>query len=405
MTAPFDHDTERDTERDARLQVALRHAPDAKAAPPVALSDAILRAAHGAVAQAGRAAPAPSGWLRQLSAAWAWLGQPRLAGALAGLMVATLVGVLWWDQPIQRALDPAGEAPLRSSDSSAAPAVATAPGEPAVAKPKLAKPVQEIEAKARAVAAPRAAAEPAPAPSPAISPEPATARAPAPAAAPAIARGPAPTRSEVSAEAPMAGGAETRQAAAVIAKTALKQDAAAAGIASPPAPATPALGSAARRADAAVRERAELSSATAAAPVPALNQALNKSAAPAAAAAPASLADVRAAIAAQPDRWTWQLGAQPPRAMTAELQAWLARLDAAAGTALGGPVPPESSAAQSESATLHLLRDARAHCSIHWGTEAVQLVSAGGAQAHRRAGLPPQTSRELAAELAQIAAR
>lgn len=382
MTAPSD----RDTERDAHLQGALRHAPDANAAPPAALSDAILRAAHGAVAQARRPARTATGSLHWLAAAWAWLGQPRLAGALAGLMVATLVGVLWWDQPIERALDPAGEAPLWSKDSPAAPVAATVPAETPEAESKLARPVQEVDARAPVVLAERSARRSAPAP------------APAPAPSPAMARGPASTRNEASAEAPAAGAGEARQAASVLAKAALTQDAAATGVSSPPALETPAPAAATRRADAAVRERAELSAARTATPAPAL-----KAAVPSASAAPASLAEVRAAISAQPERWTWQLGAQPPRAMTGELQAWLARLDAAAGTALGGAALPESRAAQS--ATLQLLRDAQPHSSVLWGVDAVQLLSVGGAPASLRPGLAPQTARELAAELAQIAAR
>ncbi len=341
MTAASDRGTEPDPERDAHLQVALRHAPDANAAPPAALSDAILRAAHGAVAPAGRAARAPTGWLHRLGAAWAWLGRPRLAGALAGLMVATLVGVLWWDQPLERSLGPAAQAPLRSNDSPAAPTAATAPAETVVTQPKFETPAQDLEARVPAVA-----------------------------------------------------------------KKARTQDAAIAATPSPPALATPALVTTARRADAPVRERAELAAASVAAPVQSHNQALSKSAAPSSVAALASLAEVRAAIAAQPDHWTWQLDAEPrPRAMTPELQLWLARLDAAAGAALGSSTLPAPSTAEDTGATLHLLRDAVPHSSVHWGTEAVRVVAARGTPTQRRPGPPPQTARELAAELAQIAAR
>ncbi len=387
MTVPSD----RNTERDAHLQGALRHAPDASAAPSAALSDAILRAAHGAVAQARRPAPTATGRLHWLAAAWAWLGQPRLAGALAGLMVTTLVGVLWWDQPIERALDPTGEAPLWSKDSPAAPVPAMVPAETVEAKSKLARPAQEVDARAPVVLAERTARQSAPVPAPAVAPGPAPAPTPAP--SPAKARGPASTRNEASAEAPAAGAGEARQPASVLAKAAPTQDAAAAGVSSPPAPAA-----AARRADAPVRERAELSAARTATPAPAL-----KAAVPSASPAPASLAEVRAAISAQPERWTWQLGAQPPRAMTGELQAWLARLDATAGAALGGAALPESRAAQS--ATLHLLRDAQPHSSVLWGVDAVQVLSVGSAPASPRPGLAPHAARELAEELAQIAAR
>ena len=358
-------------ERDAHLQGALRHAPDANVVPPAALSDAILRAAHAAVAQAQRASPAAPGW-QPLAALWAWLGQPRLAGALAGLMVATLVGALWWGQPIERAFEPAPQAPLRSNDSAPAPTAATAPARPAPAEPvaaksKLARPLQKSEAEA---------------PAPVL-----------------VESAPAPARREAAAETPAAAAAEARPTGAVLAQAAPALDAATAESRAATAAATPAPVAPARQADAAARQRAALSDTGAQALAP-------KSAG----AALASLADLRAAIAARPGRWSWQFGTHAPRAMTDELQAWLARLDAAAsvasaGAASAGAALSSSGVAEQTGATLQLLRDSQPHSSVRWSVDAVQIVVVGTAQVSQRAGLAPQIARELDAELAQIAAR
>ena len=363
MTPLHPTEPQDDAERDAHLQGALRHAPDANVAPPAALSDAILRAAHAAVAQTRRASPTSPGW-HPLAAAWAWLGQPRLAGALAGLMVATLVGVLWWGQPIERAVEPAPQAPLRPNDS--------APAEPVVAKSKLARPLQKSEAKAPE----RVLVESAPAPAPAPAPT------------------PTPARGEAAPEAPAAAAAEARQAGAVVAQAAPALDAATAESPAVPVSATPAPVAPARRADASARQRAALSDAGA--------QAL---AAKSGGAALASLADLRAAIAARPGRWSWQVGTHAPRAMTDEVQAWLARLDAAAGAASAGAAPSSSGAADKTGATLHLLRDSQPYCSVHWSVDAVQMAVVGSAQVWQRAGLAPEIARALDVELAQIAPR
>lgn len=84
-----------DVPPDAHLQAALRHAPDHRVTPPPGLSAQILAQAHQAVA----AAPAALSWpgrlrllLRSLDR---WLSQPALAGAVATLALATVIGLMW----------------------------------------------------------------------------------------------------------------------------------------------------------------------------------------------------------------------------------------------------------------------------------------------------------------------
>ena len=79
----------RDEERDAWLAQALRHAPDADADAPPALSDVILREARAAAVQsAASAAPPRSGGIglpRWLASAWDWLARPPVAAGFASV--------------------------------------------------------------------------------------------------------------------------------------------------------------------------------------------------------------------------------------------------------------------------------------------------------------------------------
>ena len=109
---------DRDPERDAYLSQALRHAPDAALAPPAALSDAILRQARSATAASipadaskpaaasVRPARAPR---RPIADFWLWLARPQVAGGFASVLAATLVGMLWWDRPMDDAMPRADE--------------------------------------------------------------------------------------------------------------------------------------------------------------------------------------------------------------------------------------------------------------------------------------------------------
>jgi hypothetical protein len=110
-----------DTQRDAHLLAALRHAPDREATPPPEVTARILAAARAAVRAEG-AAPA---WTQRLAA---WWGQPRVGvGAAFGtLMAAVLVGVLWSTrEPLPRAEPGAPAAvaagPVTGRDNAAVP--------------------------------------------------------------------------------------------------------------------------------------------------------------------------------------------------------------------------------------------------------------------------------------------
>jgi hypothetical protein len=72
-----------DAERDAWLREALRHAPDATAAPPPALREAILAQARAATRSPSRGRRSAAG---ARSVYWAWLTRPALASGFAGLM-------------------------------------------------------------------------------------------------------------------------------------------------------------------------------------------------------------------------------------------------------------------------------------------------------------------------------
>ena len=130
-----------DAERDAYLEVALRHAPDAGIDAPASLSAAILREARGAASQAAPRQPwsgtaadplGGAGVAAALLRLWTWLARPPVAGALASVMVATLAGVMWWGEPIERTL----ERPMAKADS--APAVLAAPAAPAAPAERVA---------------------------------------------------------------------------------------------------------------------------------------------------------------------------------------------------------------------------------------------------------------------------
>jgi hypothetical protein len=125
---------------DPHLQAALRHAPDADLAAPPALSAQILAAAHRSATQ--QAAPGAEGGARPGFRAWwprhwtAWTSAgPR--AALATLLMAGFVGLLWRGETPGPAVD--GAAPTRmaaappagadvgaAAESTAVPAAASA---------------------------------------------------------------------------------------------------------------------------------------------------------------------------------------------------------------------------------------------------------------------------------------
>jgi hypothetical protein len=98
-----------DSERDAWLREALRHAPDADAAPPRDLSETILAQARAA-ARAGSAPARATRRRNRVLALWDWLARPPVAAGFASVMAATLVGMMWWGRPMDETLPPRPEA-------------------------------------------------------------------------------------------------------------------------------------------------------------------------------------------------------------------------------------------------------------------------------------------------------
>ena len=127
-------------EHDAWLREALRHAPDAGAAPPPSLRDAILAEARAAARTsaprgAATASPTPT-FVHQLLAFWSWLARPQVAAGFASVMAATLVGMLWWDRPIDETMLPGPSAPAVTPAPRSAPERAAAAVEPQPVAPK-----------------------------------------------------------------------------------------------------------------------------------------------------------------------------------------------------------------------------------------------------------------------------
>jgi len=352
VTTPHD-----DPARDAWLSEALRHAPDADAAPSAELSNAILRHARQAVKVP--LAREPARRPKPLAQLWAWLARPPVAAGFATVMVATLVGVMWWDQPLDDAL-PRSDTPAatRAVDAPVAPppvaeAPARAPEEPQAFEPERKKesantaaapapkrdrarePASERRAPATATDASRARSADAAAPPPAAAP---TTPAPAPA--------------------PAATGEITTQSAA----------------------AAPARDEAIQQGSGNAPARALAKSAPAAATGGALSLRAQDSATP--------LLTID-----EPRRWSWQRDAAM-RAMTPALQGWLVQLDRAARWRPTDSPPP---AASSSHAVLQLWRDGVPRATITLGDDAVWLTPADGAP--MTAPLAPAAAASLKAAL------
>lgn len=329
--------------RDAWLSEALRHAPDAEAAPPAELSEAILRQARNAVkAPRTTAAPVHVNPLLQL---WSWLGRPPVAAGFATLMVATVVGVMWWDKPLDAPL-PQAEAPAATAPSTMAqaPVAAAPPLAPPLAPPPAAAPAAAKRERAVADRAPGAAAtgelrgadRAAPAPAPAVA-----AAVPEPAPAPAAA---------TDAVAKSAAIAEARDEAAE------------------------------RRSGASAQNLAKsMAPAAAPAPVPATALSLRR-----------QDTDARTPVIDQPEHWTWQRG-NGTQAMTPALQRWLAQLDRVARwRPAGGPAPADGN-------VLQLWRDGALRATIRLADDTVWLTPANGEPV--MAQLSPATAASLKAAL------
>ncbi len=109
---------------DPHLQTALRHAPDAQLAAPAEVSAQILAAAHRSTAEARRQpVAATTGWRHRLTA---WWRQPQASAAMATVLLAGVVGLLWRDeQP-----GPTSQLDLDPGPTTQAPLVAAPPPPP-----------------------------------------------------------------------------------------------------------------------------------------------------------------------------------------------------------------------------------------------------------------------------------
>jgi len=302
-----------DLPRDAWLREALRHAPDAEAAPPPKLNETILRMGRAAVAppREERAAPMlqrtsapalPSGTVAgggmrdALAALWAWLLRPPVAAGFALVFLSTVVGVMWMGRPIEEA---------------------GAPREETVA------------------AAPQAA--------------------PAPAPAPAARREAAAERGRVSAGLPDAAKCAA-EPPPVLAKVEVPPPAAAPA----PTPAAPAA--------------ADMAARSVAAAAPAAAPAAVAPAAPASTAIETpSLSNLRFEIRRKAEAWTWQRDEGEQRPMDEAMQNWIAQADRTTrpawqhGAAAGAQV----------STTLRFTRDGVVRAVLRLGPAGAQLTRGG----------------------------
>jgi hypothetical protein len=408
-------------ERDAWLSEALRHAPDASASPPAALSDAILRAARAATRPASTPHAADKRPVDKWLAAWSWLARPPVAAGFASVMVATLAGLMWWGQPIDQTLQRPPAETTAKVEAPAVPPAATAKVE-APAGPSAATAAPEPAQTLRG-AANDSTARPAQAPR-------ATAPAPAPAPAPAT---PTPTEAEAKRSSPKL--AETRRDSAAVreerenkaisekrapaadspdrpAEIAAESPAAApspfpAPIAPAPAPAfkpppapAPAPSPGAATADAgepsaavaaAHEERPSRSTAaagslaakeSASTPTGRVRQLARNPASTRA----ASVDTLLASVAEQPERWTWQRSAGP-LPVTESLQRWLRELRA------GGVQWQEGAQAAPAGKPLRLYRDGTLAATLVVDEAGVWFMPEAGLAS--RASLPPESAATL----------
>ena len=293
-----------DEERDAHLRAALRHAPDADMQPPPALSALILKEAQ---AKARDASTPPRVPRHRLLRVWDWLARPAVATGFAGVMVATLVGLMWWDQPMDEALP---RAPVPAAAPAPQRAPAATPTAPAVtAPPADAELTQPQAALRRAIEADKAATR--------------ERKKEAPASVAAKPAAPAERRADTEPQAREEGAAAPAAAAMP-----------------PPAPGVTSTGNTpagvagplakSRPADEARRLRAMAPAAEATSSQGGTSAKLDEVRQNQAAVAP-TLAQLRRALTTEPARWAWQRDGSTPQALNDAVRNWLARLDADAG--------------------------------------------------------------------------
>lgn len=335
---------------DPWLREALRHAPDAAAGPPAKLDDHILRMGRAAVApRPAPTPPAPPSLGERLMAAWDWLARPPVAAGFASLLVATVVGVMWWGRPLQDSLPPREEA--------AAPAAATAPE--ATAPAPVAVPAPEPR---RTPAAPPVATAPAPAPAARSADAPKAAHEPTELARKSAAPEPArPAAPAAEATAPAAA----RDAAPAPARE--KSDElpppAARNLALPGAPAVPPPASAAPPAGAAAPGTlGALGALRARAAVGTIET--------------ASFSNLRFEIKPRAQAWTWQRDDGPARPMDDAMQNWIGLADRTARPHWN----PGTAAGEGATTTLRFLRDGQLKATVRIGPRGLRIDRGGSSE-------------------------
>ncbi|RQP24503.1 hypothetical protein [Piscinibacter terrae] len=143
-----------DADRDAWLSEALRHAPDADVAPPASLSEMILREAQAKAKPAEPAPRPPVPWWTRL---WVWSAKPAVGAGLASVLVASLVGVMMWDRPLQDSSPRSRtDLPVPAAAPAAPPPPAAAPHEQAATAGAAATAADQVAAQAPVLAKPSA---------------------------------------------------------------------------------------------------------------------------------------------------------------------------------------------------------------------------------------------------------
>ena len=404
-----------DDERDAWLAQALRHAPDANADAPPLLSDTILREARAAVLRpaATSAAPRPASIdpLKWLASFLGKLARPPVAAGFASVMVATLVGFMWWDKPLDETLPRTPEVvsstPQARAEAAPPAVVATAPANPEVraaptapAAPKPGITTGTVATQGRLADKEEAARKET---EKNVTERNVTER-----------KGAERTKPEMSARASRPTDEATRMRSAADAAPAVAA-AAPPPVAFPAAPQAPAAQAAAgaNEARSPLEQRRELvapaakaateSPATAAADKaaspPSDLRALQGPASPAlakarsAAAGDAPLATLRARIAQQPERWRWQRGPGSPQAMNAAVQGWLAEVARQAEPRWQASA---ANTARAPANTLRLFRDGVLQATLGLTGSAVWFEAIGAsAPAASVAALPESAAESL----------
>lgn len=325
-------------ERDAHLREALRHAPDAQVQPPPDLSRFILDEARAKARDAAVPPRSKPGLLTQL---WHWLARPSVATGFAGVMAATLVGMMWWGRPMDEALPPRHEPEVAAAPASVSPATSAAAAAAARAE----------DMRAQKEAPPEALRKPAPK---AVKPQP-------------EAQPPAQEKKEDLARSAPAQSATPAPAAATPS---------APMVAAAPPPPTGGAAPAGVAVDAAEPARSRAADARRAKVAEAFSPSNS-------AETPPSIAALRADIASAPARWTWQRPGEAAQPMNDNVYAWLAELDAVTGNRWLARQARESAPLLGRE--LRLLRDGQVQHSLRL-SEAGALWQQG--QASWQASLP-----------------